>query len=230
MPYQIDATTYRKDQHLPVGVGWSMRPSGIRPTTIIIHTTSSLTQNTTFDNEARFLYNSRDVSAHFLNGKQSQIVQFLSPDLQAWHAGAALTAYTNMHSIGIENHVSVGEQWTAAEHESLTWLVKRLMAQYAIGLTQIETHRAVALPEGRKRDPAGWDDQSFYAWRASLGVRLYTVVAGRYGAIPQQDRIPTAPAAGYFAPNAVITCDDLTNGYHHVAKGIGFIPAGQVQA
>ena len=80
MPYTIDVTTYRKDTHLPVGVGWSMRPGSVKPTTIVIHTTSATAQNTTFGAEARFLYNSREVSAHYLNGKSSQIVQFLHPD------------------------------------------------------------------------------------------------------------------------------------------------------
>ncbi len=57
-----------------------------------------------------------------------------------------------------------------------------------------------------------------------------TVTAGPFGAIAQQDRRPDAPAAGYFAPHTVITCDDLTSGYYHVETGIGFIPAGQVVA
>lgn len=229
MPYSIDRSSYRKDTHLPVGVGWSMRPGGIRPTAIVIHTTSAEAQDTTFDAEARYLYNSREVSAHFLNGKQSQIVQFLDPQLEAWHAGQALSAYQNDHSIGIENHVSVGEPWTAIQHDSLTWLVKRLMAQYAIAPTQIETHRAIALPGPniRKHDPTGWDDVSFYAWRASLVPR--TVFAGPYGAIARQDYRAGAAAAAYFAPGLTITIDDFhRNEYRHAASGVGFLADGDL--
>jgi len=234
MPYVIDTVSYRKDAHLPVGVGWAMRPGNVTPTTIVIHTTSAATPNTAFDAEARFLYNSRDVSAHFLNGKVGQIVQFLNPDLEAWHAGVALTSYANMHSIGIENHVSLGENWTLTQHDSLTWLVKQLMTHYHIASSQIETHRAIALPGPniRKHDPTAWDDASFYAWRASLDAApvIRTVVAGPFGAIAQQDRRPDALAARYYPPGTLIAVDDLTSNYCHTADQSGFIPVGHVIA
>ncbi len=217
MPYFVDSVTYRKDTHLPVNVGWSMRPGGIKPTSIIVHTTSAAQPNTSFDAEARYLYNSREVSAHYLNGKQGQVVQFLHPDLEAWHAGAALTAYQNNHSIGIENHVSVGEQWTATQHDSLTWLVKKLMAQYAIAPTHIETHRAVALPHGRKSDPTGWDNLAFYIWRASLVVNAWPA---RCIGLPIYQRSDhTGALAGYLKSGDDVVIDDLSNGHLHDGRG-----------
>ena len=224
MPYAVDKTTYRKDTHLPVGVGWSMRPGGIRPTTIVIHTTSAAAKNTTFNAEARYLYNSRAVSAHYLNGKESQIVQFLHPDLEAWHAGAALTAYQNLHSIGIENHVSLGEQWTPAQHDSLTWLVKRLMAQYAIAPSQIETHRRVALPGPniRKHDPASWNDAAFYAWRDNLITTIPTTWPARTIGLPIYQRSDHSGAlAGHLHTGEDVVIDDLSNG--HLSDHRGFV-------
>ncbi len=230
--FVIDTQQYRKDAHLPEGIGWSKRPGGIKPTSIVIHTTSAAAQNTSFDAEARYLYNSREVSAHYLNGKRSQIVQFLSPDLEAWHAGNAITAYRNDHSIGIENHVSVGEQWTQTQHDSLTWLVNLLMAQYKIAPSQIETHRAIALPGPniRKHDPTSWDNASFYAWRASLSAPVTQIVrAGPFGAIARQDYMAMAPSSAYFPPGTAIEIDGFSkNSYRHAASGVGFIADGDL--
>lgn len=222
MSYPIDDKTYRKDTHYHAGVGWSMRPDGIKPTTIVIHTTSSPTQNTTFEHEAEYLYNSRDVSAHYLNGKAGQIVQFLHPDLEAWHAGAALSSFRNDHSIGIENHVSVGEVWTQVQYDSLTWLVRRLMAQYQIASSQIETHRAIALPGPniRKHDPTSWDDASFYAWRARLAPpapRFYQCLG--LPVYQRSDR--TGVLWGHLFTGEQVTIDDVSNG--HLADGRGFV-------
>ncbi len=229
----IDQVTYRKDAHLPVGVGWSMRPGGIKPTTIVIHTTSATAHDTTFDAEARYLYNSHEVSAHYLNGKSGQIAQFLSPDLEAWHAGKAITAYLNMHSIGIENHVSVGEQWTETQHDSLTWLVKRLMAQYGIAASQIETHRAIALPGPniRKHDPTSWDNASFYAWRATLSPPSTTKTYRVRRIMVSQRQEGGEPYAGELQPGEEVVVDKwYTNGMCHLASGFGFVKLADLEA
>lgn len=230
--FAIDQTTYRKDAHLPVGVGWSMRPGGIKPTTIVIHTTSAAIQNTSFDAEARYLYNSREVSAHYLNGKAGQIVQFLNPDLEAWHAGAALTSYANLHSIGIENHVSVGETWTDTQHDSLTWLVKLLMERYTIAPSQIETHRAIALPGPniRKHDPTSWDDASFYAWRDALASPPFTKLYRVRRVMVSQRQEGGAPYAGELQPGQEVLVDKwYTNGYVHLASGLGFVKLADLE-
>jgi hypothetical protein len=52
--------------------------------------------------------------------------------------------------------------------ESLTWRVKQLIDLYGIPKAMIETHRAIALPHGRKVDPSDWSNADFYAWRESL--------------------------------------------------------------
>ena len=138
----IDTTTYRKDTKHPPRWGYQAR-GGAVPSSVIIHTTSNKNKNTQFEQEARYLRDSGKVSAHYLIGKEGQIVQFLAPQpWQAWHAGNCLAAYTNAKSIGIEHHVSVGEQWTPAMHDACTWLVKHLMASFAIPATRIDTHRA----------------------------------------------------------------------------------------
>lgn len=199
--YSIDTTTFRKDTHVPLGKGYSMRPGG-KPISIVIHTTNSPHQNTAFDSEARYLRDSTTVGAHFLVGKQGQIAQLLSPDLAAWHAGASVAGFANAHSIGIESHVSVGETWTGAQRDALTWLVRKLMAQYGIGAAQVETHRKIALPLGRKSDPESWPDPAFYAWQQALAspppVSLPSDPFDQWGEIGR----PTGETRGYAVPRA----------------------------
>jgi hypothetical protein len=44
------------------------------------------------------------------------------------------------------------------------------MGRYRIPASNIETHRAAALPKGRKSDPATWSQLDFAAWRQTLGA------------------------------------------------------------
>ena len=153
-----------------VNHGWEFREYSY-PQTIVVHTTNGRV-GTGFGSEANFLYTTDDVSAHFLVGKDGQIVKFLDPlKHRAWHAGAVITQrWNNNNSIGIECHYTPGEGiWPSAMRDSLTELVKYLMAQFHITLpANIETHRYIAIPKGRKVDPSGFPDAEFYVWRSRL--------------------------------------------------------------
>lgn len=165
----IDTTTYDKTR-LTFGNGYDRRPKGLQPSSIVIHTTSGAL-GSAFRAEANYIYSSPAISAHYLVGKQGQVVRFLEPRVyRAWHAGVCLLEWNNARSIGIECHVTNGELWTATQHEALTALVVDLLHQFAIDSKMVETHRRVALPGPniRKRDPAAWDDNAFYAWRDTL--------------------------------------------------------------
>ena len=220
MPDSIDTISFRKDTTHPARWGYQTR-GNVVPSSVIIHTTSNK-RATSFQSEAVFLRDSKDVSAHYLIGKDGRIVQFLDPkQWQAWHAGTTLPAYLNARSVGIEHHVSVGETWTAAQHDACTWLVRQLMTAY--GITLVDTHRAVALPQGRKVDPEGWSDTAFYAWRATL--------AAPAPPSPQRYRViglPVYQAAnhqgalwGHLAPGEIVEIDDPSNG--HLADHRGFV-------
>lgn len=141
---------------------------------IIVHTTNG-NPGSSFSGEAQYLRNSNDVSAHYLVGKQGQIAMILPPHLMAFHAGEARPGWQNETTIGIEVHHAIGEAWTDAQRQALTWLVLRLLEQHAIPARRVETHRAVALPPGRKIDPSDWSDQDFYNWRNSLRPGSYAI-------------------------------------------------------
>lgn len=235
---------FRKDTRLPLGTGYSMRPGGIKPSTIVIHTTSSPHKNTVFSDEAIYLRDSAKVSAHFLVGKKGQIAQILHPDLEAWHAGGkqsngtwtAQSAYANAHSIGIESHVSQGETWTDTQRAALIWLVRWLMGLYGIPAAQIETHRAIALPAGRKRDPEGWTDAAFAIWRDTLappqpGGTLTKRYRVKHRYITQRSEDNGPPIVRELVPGEVLEVDHwYSNGRVHLADGSGFADLVDLEA
>ncbi len=178
MPYTIDTTSYDKararpyDPRRPLAAGYSPRPASRLPSRIVLHSTEG-NAGSTFESEAAFLRDSELVSAHYLVGKVAQIAQILDPVWRAWHTGNVLPQYAdyiNADSIGIEQHHREGESWPAAQRDALTWLVRRLMADYHIAYTQVETHGQVAAPGpyDRKHDPTNWPHADFLLWRSTL--------------------------------------------------------------
>jgi len=162
----IDKTTYNKVRLYPPEKfdQFHRGYAGIRilPKSIVVHTTNGK-KGTLFENEAKFIYESQDISAHYLVGKDGRIVEFLSPHIVAYHAGAIWPAYKyfgNPYSIGIECHHAVGETWTLEQKKALFDLCRILVRQYTI--TLIETHRRIAKPNGRKIDPSDFPDSEFY--------------------------------------------------------------------
>ena len=97
------------------------------------------------------------VSAHFLIRRDGELLQFVSCDARAWHAGVSSfrgRPNCNDFSIGIELEGLEGERFERAQYEALGVLVDRLVAHYPIAA--IAGHEHVA--PGRKNDPgAGFD-------------------------------------------------------------------------
>lgn len=77
--------------------------------------------------------------------------------------------YNNNNSIGIECHFTPGESTFQPDMiETLTNLVLFLSQTYKI--IDIETHRSVAMPKGRKIDPSFMSDAEFYAWKDKIAT------------------------------------------------------------
>jgi AmpD protein len=98
-----------------------------------------------------------EVSAHFLIRRDGGLLQFVSCDARAWHAGASAwrgRADCNDFSIGIELEGLEGSAFEALQYQALTPLLHALAERYAI--ESVAGHEHVA--PGRKRDPgAGFD-------------------------------------------------------------------------
>ena len=97
------------------------------------------------------------VSAHFLVRRDGRLLQFVSCDQRAWHAGRSAwrgRADCNHHSIGIELEGLEGSSFEPAQYAVLARLLRALAALYPVA--EAVGHEDVA--PGRKFDPgAGFD-------------------------------------------------------------------------
>jgi N-acetyl-anhydromuramoyl-L-alanine amidase len=109
------------------------------------------------------------VSAHFFLRRDGELMQFVSCDHRAWHAGASSwrgRGNCNDYSVGVELEGLEGERFEAAQYERLGALLRVLQKRY--GRFDVAGHEHVA--PGRKRDPGpGFDWQALMGglgWRA----------------------------------------------------------------
>jgi len=97
------------------------------------------------------------VSAHFLVRRDGALLQFVSCDERAWHAGASQWRgrdNCNDFSIGIELEGLEGERFDDAQYDALVALLRALAQAYPI--VDVAGHEHVA--PGRKIDPGpGFD-------------------------------------------------------------------------
>jgi AmpD protein len=112
------------------------------------------------------------VSSHFLVRRSGDVVQFVSCDDRAWHAGLSSwrgRADCNDYSVGIELEGLEGGRFEDAQYESLRAVLVDLARRY--GMPDVAGHEHVS--PGRKMDPGcgfewprlmaglGWPDRCF---------------------------------------------------------------------
>jgi len=112
------------------------------------------------------------VSAHFVVRREGTLMQFVSCDDRAWHAGRSRFRgrdECNDYAIGIELEGLDGDVFEPAQYETLAALMAALPARYPIAYVAGHEHVAPA----RKRDPGpgfswaelqrqlGWDSRCF---------------------------------------------------------------------
>jgi N-acetyl-anhydromuramoyl-L-alanine amidase len=142
------------------------RPHDVQITLAIVHSISLPPGMYGGDEVERFFSNRLDasahpyfeqisaqrVSAHFFIRRDGEVVQFVSCDQRAWHAGASHWRgrdNCNDWSIGIELEGLEGERFERAQYRSLIRVLRALRARYR--LTEVVGHEHVA--PGRKADP-----------------------------------------------------------------------------
>jgi len=98
-----------------------------------------------------------EVSAHFYVRRNGELWQFVSCDDRAWHAGASTwrgRENCNDDSIGIELEGLEGDDFEAAQYETLASLCPAIAQRHAIAFVVGHEHIA----PGRKLDPgSGFD-------------------------------------------------------------------------
>jgi N-acetylmuramoyl-L-alanine amidase len=125
--------------------------------TIVMHHTAS-------NNGAADLAHMRnpkaEVSAHYMVDRDGKIYQLVNDQKRAWHAGTSqlhgVPTDVNGRSIGIEivNDGSGKTPFTEAQMKSVIQLTGYLKQQYDVPMKNIVGHKDVAIPKGRKTDPA----------------------------------------------------------------------------
>lgn len=93
-----------------------------------------------------------EVSAHFVIGREGGLLQFVSCEDRAWHAGRSSflgRENCNDFSIGIELEGLEGHAFAPVQYATLTRLLRELRNHYPIG--HVAGHEHVA--PGRKHDP-----------------------------------------------------------------------------
>ncbi|MDQ6679719.1 MAG: 1,6-anhydro-N-acetylmuramyl-L-alanine amidase AmpD [Pseudomonadota bacterium] len=103
------------------------------------------------------------VSSHFLIRRDGELLQFVSCDDRAWHAGVSEwrgRPQCNDFSVGIELEGLEGETFEPAQYTALALLLRDVAARYPIA--GVAGHEHVA--PGRKKDPGpGFDWQRLAA-------------------------------------------------------------------
>lgn len=142
------------------------RPAGNPKTLLIIHSISLPPEKFEGDAVERLFTNTLNfdehpyyaqlrgvkVSSHFFIRRNGELIQFVSCQCRAWHAGASLwrgKSRCNDFSIGIELEGSDSVPFTDIQYKKLLYLTRRLLRVYPI--SEIVSHADVA-PE-RKTDP-----------------------------------------------------------------------------
>lgn len=109
------------------------------------------------------------------------------------HAGAVkATKYGNSHAIGIEaENTGTGQEWPAAQLDAYVRLCAALVKEFGLSVNDVQGHKEVCSPAGRKIDPA------FTHPALSMDQFRAHVKAGHYG-----DDAPAKPAPAPAKPAA----------------------------
>jgi AmpD protein len=108
------------------------------------------------------------VSAHLLISRSGEVIQFVSFDERAWHAGRSSylgVPECNDYSIGIELEGADEVPFTDAQYEALAVVIPAIQQAYPETLNHLAGHSDIA--PGRKTDPGMYLD--WMRVRASLG-------------------------------------------------------------
>jgi N-acetyl-anhydromuramoyl-L-alanine amidase len=147
-------------------VNFDARPSGVRPEVIVLHHISLPAGCFEGETVLDFFANRIDasthpalasiahlrVSAHFFLCRNGEVIQLVSADDRAWHAGVSSWRGRNAcndFSVGIEIEGDAVAPFTQAQYDALNVLLPSLANAYAISV--LTTHSEIA--PGRKVDP-----------------------------------------------------------------------------
>lgn len=165
---------------LKPSANWGERAAGATPDMIVLHYTGMPDAQAALD----WLCNGdSQVSAHYFVFEDGRIVQMVSEDKRAWHAGRSFwqgVTDINSCSIGIEianpGHEHGYVDFAGPQIDAVIALCRDIVARHAIAAERLLAHSDVA--PARKRDPG-----ERFPWQ-----RLHEAGLGHW--------VPPAPLAG----------------------------------
>lgn len=134
------------------------RPPGAVVDTIVVHAT---VLDSAEEVIRRFADPGSRVSSHYTIDRDGRVVRHVDERLRAWHAGASRMPdgreAVNDFSIGIElvNRNDGQDPYPGEQVDALVNLVREISLRYPI--RYVVSHAEIAIPKGRKTDPAGLD-------------------------------------------------------------------------
>jgi N-acetylmuramoyl-L-alanine amidase len=144
---------------------YNNRPEGVVVDTIVVHSTVIPTLEKTTE---AFQRTASQVSSHFTIDRDGSIIQNVDTFARAWHAGVSKDASgktnLNNNSIGIElvNLDDGKDPYPDAQIQALCGIIAEMRRRFPI--KQIVSHEFIAVPRGRKVDPAGfpWEKLKYF--------------------------------------------------------------------
>lgn len=144
---------------------WDKRPFGTTITCVVLHATVLDTAKKAIH---AFSDPDRRISAHFVVDRNGSVTQMVPVECRAWHAGASQldgVPNVNDYSVGIEivNRDDGHTPYTDEQYCAVAGIIRLLRSRCSLPDGRIVSHAAVALPQGRKSDPVGFDFTKLYA-------------------------------------------------------------------
>lgn len=127
------------------------RRGGATPDLIVLHYTAMPSCDAAL---ARLCDPAAEVSAHYLIGRDGQVLALVPEEARAWHAGAGAwgdVTDVNSRSVGIELDNDGASPFAAPQMNALERLLPAIMARWAIPPERVIAHSDMA--PGRKSDP-----------------------------------------------------------------------------
>lgn len=143
------------------------RPAGARVSALVLHADASRTVDATLGWLAR---RESGVSYHILIGRTGTVFLVVPPERRAWHAGRSALAGVgdcNDFTVGVcLSNDNAGEPFPPPQLNAAAGVCRLLLTHFGLDARAVTTHALIALPAGRKTDPAPPFDLA--AFRARL--------------------------------------------------------------
>jgi N-acetyl-anhydromuramyl-L-alanine amidase AmpD len=171
------------------------------------------------------------VSCHYYVTKAGEVYQLVRDKDIAWHAGVTWwqgEGNANAYSLGIElENLNTGsDPYPHVQFQVVTTLARAKVKQFHIPQLRCVTHADIAIPRGRKSDPAGfpWDTflHAVYAADPTLTQRWMSLYNGVYVREAPTTKSPIAwNGRARLWEGQVIDSDKVVTGENHTGAIYG---------